>query len=128
MYLWSCVILGNQASIFKDKILPLGNSVFTLVLVVGEQNLYQSVSSEIIKKFQPHGNHIFLPIVLHFQKDHVKGINGCEWAHKCEVDKKIKDFLKNGKSFVFYRNNGIADVRESAMWNEAVTKILEICI
>ena len=117
--------IGNQLSITEkfQKLLNFADRMFTLVLVVGDDELYKKVSDLI--DFKPQDSSINPPIVKHIPVELAQKLKSNEWALNAQlIDKKVHTCISDEKSFVFYRHGSYSNLHESA--DEAVAEICKI--
>ena len=126
------VTLGNQeaAQDKLSKLLKLSNNMFTLVLVVGNKELYENVSKEVRSKFEPHQTRRNPPVVLPIPVSIGKKLQSYEnWTlnPSDKLNSVIKQSLSNDNpAFVFYRDSGKFNVFDSDHYKKAVGEICEL--
>ena len=123
-----CVYIEDQSTILEkfEELLQFGNRMFTLVLVVGDENLYHEVSDGIQKHFEPSHQRNNQPVVLHFLVNHAKLFGKARWASQQHVDIQIKGYLNNAEPFVFYCDGSFSYVAASNGWKDGIDRFNEL--
>ena len=125
--------IGDQQTIIESfqNVLKFADRMFTVVLVVGNDEQHKLVLTLKSKHFKPQNSCRNPPRVIHIPTNIAQTLKGknagdVKWAYNAEdVDKKIHEYISNNESFVFYRHGSYSNVRKSA--DEAVTEICKIC-
>ena len=111
MYNWHVYFLENQQKIRESfkKLLSFGNQLFTLVLVIGNPDVRDDVSSEIDRTFKPSMHRQSKPIVIDFSVNKAKKFGIEVWANEGHVDRRIMECLRDGTPFIFYYDSAHND-------------------
>ena len=118
---------------FTNLIL-LANRMFTLVLVVGNEQLYEDVSRGITLQFVPHPLRPNPPVVRRITVDtavQLTQFGFTQWApdNRNNVNAEVAAHLANPPApFIFYRDGAECNLHEADDVDNAVTEISNLFI